>query len=104
MGLDISLIRKKELSYEPSTKTTYATSQVIWEGRGRDLGYSFLEFTDNQLGCPLSVEELKELKEYLQQDLDSDDDFTKEQILEFSSVIDGLEDSLDESYELSISY
>ena len=74
----------------------------LWRGQGRDLGESFLDFTDNQQITFQSKSQLKILSDLLSSDLEVENSFNKEQIEEFNKVVKGLGSEGD--YILSITY
>lgn len=100
--IDITLTQRQVTSYSPTTKTSTIIETDLWTGRGRDLGESFLTFTNNQQHSYQTASQLKQLCLELSQDLNSENPFNKEQIKKFSKVVHNIGD--DGDYIIEINY
>lgn len=58
MGCDTFLIRSTEDNYDKETRTSKLTEQVIWEGRGADIGIAATQLLGGALRGEVGLEEL----------------------------------------------
>ena len=96
MGCDTYLIRSTENSYDSNTKTSQITEQIIWEGRGADIGIAAARLLDDNLRGVVDLEQLTTFAE----EIDDGDLAECIQIQHYQTDF-----SLDETdYRLEISY
>ena len=82
MGCDTYLIRSTESEYDHKTKTSQITEQIIWEGRGAELGIHCSSWLDGQLRGTIDLERLRSFAD----EYNPNNGFEEEQVNELLEV------------------